>query len=381
MNTLLKILILLTLTAQSHGQTMKVEKYFEWYSKNYIINNPSFAHSDTEFVFSKQFNIPDGGNAIGRDKYLQDLLIKAKKDKRFADPIVSIINLKTKKLTAIDYGWTPSFSNDDNLILYAFQTEPITGYRVLAQTTKGNKIKIYNRTKKLYEVVATPNKTFLLDPEFFDPSSISYKLGAAVNGSYSAGIGLNIINLLTKKTDTILRPNQKFGNFPLVGAIQKYNNDICFTLCEPQDSFTYRHLLLRPKGVIIDFGEGYLKNLDLKVAISKQNNILYLDDDHDHISDTNFLIKYNQNIQVSKKPLLFEYHNAYLSPNGQYMFYDDYKSNFYLINLETFEKVKIVLPDSEIHSVTWSPDYKKFAVVQDHETISDTDKIRMFKIR
>jgi len=263
MNILPKILIPLTLTVQSHGQAMKVEKYFEWYSKNYIINDPSFAHSDTEIVFSKQFNIPDGGNAIGRDKYVQSLLIKAKKDKRFADPLISVINLKTKKLTTIDYGWTASFSKDDDLILYAFQTEPITG-RVLAQTTKGNNIKIYNRTKKLFQVIARPNKTFLLDPEFFDSSSISYKVGAAVNGSYSAGTGLNIIHLSSKRTDTILKPNQKFGNFPLVGAIKKYSNDICFTLCKPQDSFTYRHMLLNSKGVIIDFGEGYLKDLDSK---------------------------------------------------------------------------------------------------------------------
>ncbi|HEU0064707.1 MAG TPA: hypothetical protein VFQ58_06735 [Flavisolibacter sp.] len=381
MNKLLKILILLTLTVHCHGQTMKVEEYFEWYSKNYIINNPSFAHSDTEFVFSKQFNIPDGGNAIGREKYVQGLLIKAKKDKRFADPVVSIINLKTKKLTAIDYGWTPGFSKDDNLILYTFQTKPITGYRVLASTTKGNDIKIYNRSKKLYEVIAIPGKSFFLDPEFLGPSGISFKVGAAVNGSYGGGTGLNIFNLSTKKTDTILRPNQKFGNFSLAGAIQKYNYDICFTSCEPVDSFTYRYLLRNPKGVIIYFGKGYLKDLDLKVAINEQDNILYLDDDHDHVSDTNFLIKYNQNIQVSKTPLLFEYNKAYLSPNGQYMFYEDSKSNFYLINLQSFEKVKIILPDREIHSITWSPDFKKFAIVQDHETFTDTDKIRLFKIR
>ena len=381
MNILSKLLILLTVAVQSHGQTMKVEKYFEWYSKNYIINNPSFAHSDAEVVFSKQFNIPDGGSAIGREKYVESLLLRAKKEKRFADPVVSIINLKTKKLTTIDYGWTPSFSKDDNLILYASQTKPITGFRVLEETTKGNKIKIYNRKKKLYEVLATPNKTFLLEPEFFDSSRVSYKVGAAVNGSYGAGSGLNIIDLSTKRTDTILRPNQKFGNFPLVGAIRKYNNDICFTLCNPKDSFTYRHLLLNPKGVLIDFNEGYLKDLDSKVVVDDEDHILYLDDDHDYVTDTNFLIKYNQNIQVSKKPLLFEYHNAYLSPNGHYMFYDDYESNSYLINLETFEKVKIVLPDREIHSVTWSEDCKKFAIVQDHETISDTDKIRLFKIR
>lgn len=360
---------------------MKVEKYFEWYSQKHYINNPSFAYADTEMVFSKQFCIPDGGNAIGRDKYLQSLHIKAKKNKRFADPVVSILNLRTKQVTAIDFGWTPVFSKDNNIILYAFQTEPITGYRVLVKTTKGNSIKTYNRTNKKYEVIATPNKDFLLDPAFLDSSTVSYKVGAAVNGSYGGGAGLNLINLTIKETDTILKPTQKFGQFPLAGEIQKYKNNICYTLCEPLDSFTYRYTLRNKTSILVDFGEGSLKNLDSKVAIDEHNNILYLDDDHNHVSDTNFLKTYNQYLEVSKKPLLFEYHNAYLSPNGQYMFYDDYKSNFYLINLQTFEKVKIALPDREIHSVTWSADYKKFAIVQDHETISDTDKIRLFKIK
>ena len=198
-----------------------------------------------------------------------------------------------------------------------------------------------------------------------------------MNGSYGAGSGLNQIDLITNINDTILKPKEQFGNFPLVGALRKYDNSRCYTICQPLDSFTYRHLFANSNGVIIDFGDGYLKNLDSKVVIDDQNNILYLDDDHDMVADTNFLKKYNHYLEVSKRPLLFEYHNAYLSPDGKYMFYDDYKSNFYLLSLQTFEKIKIVLPDREIHSVTWSDDCKRFAVVQDHETLSDTDKIRL----
>ena len=374
------ITILLVIIFQSFGQTIKVEKYFEWYSKNYILNSPSFAHSDSELVFSKQFNIPDGGDAIGQEKYVEELLIKAKKQKRFADPVVSVINLRTKKVSGIDYGWTPSFSRDDNSILYVFQTKPITGYRVLAKTMAGNNIKIYNRTAKSYEVIAIPNKTFLLEPEFLDSTSVSYKVGAAVNGAYGAGAGLNIINLSTKKIDTILKPVKRFGNYSLAGAIHKYNNAICYTLCEPTDSFTYRHMLVNPQHVIIRFGEGYLKDLDEKVVIKGQNEVLFLDDDRER-SDRKYLILYRQNIQVSKRPIAFEYNKCYLSPNGQYMFFDDFKSNFYLIDLQTFYKTRIVLPQREIHSITWSDDCKKFAVVQDHESLSNTDKIRLFEIK
>jgi hypothetical protein len=381
MKGLVKIFTLCACSVQIYGQALKVEKYFEWYRRNHIIISPTFAYSDTEFVFSRQFYIPDGGSAIGREEYLQELSLRAKTEKRFADPVVSILNINTKEITEIDYGWTPSFSKDDKLVLYTFQAEPITGYRVLAKTLKGNEIKIYNRTLKSYEVIAVPGKTFLTDPCFFDSVSITYKVGEAVNGSYGDGAGINIINLAKKQTDTLLKAAEKFGNYPLAGSIRKYKNTICYTLCDPVDSFTYRHLLVSPKGVIIDFGKGYLKGLDSKVIIDDQSNVLYLDDDHTFSHEKNFLVKYDANLKVSKKQIKFRYHQAYLSLDGKYMFYQDYNSGFYLVNLNTSEKAKITLPNREVHSVTWFAGCRKFAIVQDHEGMPDTDKISLFDIK
>src|SRR5215217_7869805 len=122
MKNLLHTIIFLTWVTFAFGQTPKATKYFEWYKKNYIIQNPSFAHSDTEILFVRQFYIPDGHDAEGREAHVESLLSKADKEKRFADPVVSILNLKTEKLTQVDYGWTPSFSSDDKKIIYSYQT-------------------------------------------------------------------------------------------------------------------------------------------------------------------------------------------------------------------------------------------------------------------
>ena len=233
----------------------------------------------------------------------------------------------------------------------------------------------------MFEVLAFSKQAFPLDPEFLDSVSVSYNVGAAVNGAFEGGVGLNIINLITQKIDTIVRPVKKFGNFASVGVIHKYKNSICYTLCDPLDSFTYRYMLVDSQREIISFGEGYFKDLDGKVVIRGQNDVLFLDDNHEMRSDKDFLIVYRQNIQVLKKPITFKYSKGHLSPNGKYMFYDDLKSNYYLIDLETFNKTRIMLPQREIHSVTWSADCQKFAIVQDHESLSNTDKIRLFKIK
>jgi hypothetical protein len=120
------------------------------------------------------------------------------------------LNLKTKKITTIDYGWTPSFSENDSLILYTFQKKSLFKKRVLAQTMDGNNIKLYNRNSKKSEILVNPKNNFLLNPEFLDSIIVIYNLGAAVNGACEGSVGLNTINIKTKKTEAIYTPKIKF---------------------------------------------------------------------------------------------------------------------------------------------------------------------------
>jgi WD40 repeat protein len=376
----------LTWTSFAFGQAPKATKYFEWYKKNYIIQNPSFAHSDTEILFVRQFYIPDGHDAEGREQYVESLLSKADKEKRFADPVVCVLNLKTKKLTQVDYGWTPHFSADDKRIVYSYQTIPISGKRVLAETLKGNTIKIYNRLAKRYETIATPDKTFLLDPIFLDSSTVIYKIGDAVNGAYGGGVAFNKINLKTKKIETIYPIKKNHGLFNLVGDLYQSDNGAYYTVYIPQDSTewmanNYSHLLLSSSGVVHDFGKASFKDLDGKYAINKEGNLLFLDDDHELRADKNLLIKYKGNKVVSKKELTFEYNKASLSPNGKFLLYYDYDNHIFLMDTETFKKVKLVLPETEVYSIAWSDKSDKLAIVQGHGKLQDTDLITLFNVK
>lgn len=368
------------------GQAPKATKYFEWYKRNYIIQEPSFAHSDSEILFVRQFYIPDGHDAEGREQYVGDLLSKADKEKRFADPVVCVLNLKTRKLTQVDYGWRPGFSADDKRIVYSHQTVPVSGKRVLAESLNGNKIRIYSRQTKQHETIASPEKSFLLDPVFIDSVHVIYKIGDAINGAYGGAVAFQKLNLVTKKVETLYPVKKDHGLFNIVGDIYQGNNNIYYAVYIPQDSVSwmaneYSHLLLSPTGIVHDFGKASFKNLEGKYAIDEEGNLIVLDDDHDLNADKNLLIKYKDNNVISKNELTLEYHKASLSPNGKYILYYDYNKNVFLMDTETFTKIKLLLPQTEIYTVTWSKKSDKLAIVQGQGKLQDTDLITLFGVK
>jgi WD40 repeat protein len=379
------LIIGVTCISIASGQTPKATKSFEWYKKNYIIQNPSFAHSDSEIVFVRKFYIPDGHDAEGREQYAESLLSKADKEKRFADPVVCLLNVKTKKLTQVDYGWTPKFSPDDKRIVYSYQAIPISGKRVLAATLNGNTIKIYNRLFKQYKTVAFPDKTFLLDPIFLDSSTVIYKIGNAVNGAYPGGVAFNKINLMTKKIETLYPVKKNHGLFNLVGDIYQNGERAYYVVYIPQDSASwmannYSHLLFASSRIVHDFGKSSFKNLQGKYAVDKEGNLLVIDDDHEFTADKNVFVKYKGNNVVFKKELTFEYHKVSLSPNGQFLLYYNYDNNIFLMRTDTFKKIKLTLPETDVYSIEWSNKSDKFAIVQAHEKYQDTDLITLFDV-
>jgi len=386
MKTLLQTIILLTAAIGAFGQTPTVTKYFDWYKKNYIIQHPAFAHADTELLFVRQLYIPDGHAGEGRKQYIESLLSKAGKEKRFADPVVAILNLRTKKLTPVDYGWAPSFSPDDKKIVYSYQSVPISGKRVLAETLTGNNIKIYNRLSKKHDIIASPEKTFLLDPIFLDSTTIIYKVGDAVNGAYEGGVAFNQINLQTK-TNKPLYPVQKdHGLFHLAGGIYRICNETYYTVYIPQDSSSwmannYAHLLLHSNGIAHDFGKGPFKSLEGKLGIDKEGALLYLDDDHQLKAEKNMLIKYKDNKIVYQKELEFEYHKASMSPNGKYLLWYDYDNGIFIMDTDSFTSTKLALPETEVYSIAWSDSSTRLAIVQGHEKLADTDLISLFRLK
>jgi WD40 repeat protein len=107
--------------------------------------------------------------------------------------------------------------------------------------------------------------------------------------------------------------------------------------------------------------------------------LIFLDDDHELIADKNLLIKYKDNKIVYKKELKFKYSKAWLSPHGKYLLY--YDNDIFLMNIDSFKKVKLKLPQTEVYSIAWSEDEGRLAIVQGHQTLEDTDLISFFNLQ
>jgi len=259
---------------------------------------------------------------------------------------------------------------------------PISGYRIIASTSNGNEIRLYNRNTRKKKVIASPEKSSFMYPIFVDSTHILWEISEPVNGSYGGGSGLVLYDIAKQRSETIRHPVYAYKKYSIIEGIYRWRNSIAYIITLPVDSFYSYHSKFESNGtVIVDLQKEEYKDLFSKVAVDSNGNILYLDDDHELRSEKNYLIRYNSSgKQIGKKELPFKYDHAYMSPSAAYLLYVGLDEHFYLVNLKTFRKVRMPLPARELHSITWSQDCGKFAVVQDSEEFGDTDVLWLFRI-
>src|SRR5690606_812240 len=110
-----------------------------------------------------------------REKATVSHLPKASENNRLFDPVVSVFDYKTRRLTLIDYGWAPVFSTNNNRLAYAYQLNPLQKQdRLYAQAYQGNSIRVFNRSARHAEEVARPLNSYLLSPFFTDSLKLIY---------------------------------------------------------------------------------------------------------------------------------------------------------------------------------------------------------------
>jgi WD40 repeat protein len=367
-------------------QTPNMKKEFEWSRRNFIILDPEFSNSENEITFSNQFYIPDGHYAEGREEYLDSLYKIIKNEPRIADPVVSILNLKTKQLNKIDFGWTPSFSPNDQLVVYTYQKNPISGKRVLAATLKGNYIKLFSRRDTTKTTLISPETTFLMNPTFLDSTNVVYKIGDAVNGDFGGAIGLNNINIINRKTQVLFSPKKDYGYYNLVGKIFNQSNSPEFMIYTPQDkgykwiANEYGYELRNINGVVCNFGNNQFTSFDSQVSVDNKGLITIIDNRSNLRSDPPYIVYFNNKKEINRMPLKEEISHAFLSPDGNFLVYINADSDLYLMNMKTQDKIKVNSDHSEFYGLVWAKSSKKFAIVSSDEKYIGTDKLTIYRI-
>ncbi len=373
-----------------YAQPPKVEPAGEWFQQGYYILNPVFGRTTTEIAFARRLSGKD--SSINPQKTFvagatASYLPKSSTGARQLDPVISILNYKNKQFTLVDYGWGPAFSTNDNRLAYAFQQTPLQRPdKLYAETYKGNTIKIFNKSTRKIEEVAKPANSYLLDPFFVDSLKLVYKTGDRVNGPYGGAVSFSEVDLASKRTRLVRQPGIRYRLYELMGEPYLVRNQLAYIIYSPADSGTgmaseYQHLLLSGKDTLHDFGIRKFTNLNYKYAVNASQELLFLDDEHFMAEDTNYLVKYKKDRLIEKKPLNPDYFRGYLSPDGRWMFYLTQEAGAFLVNTKDLSRVEMIIPKKDLHAVVWSADGNKLALVQDHESLTGTDKLLIFTLR
>ncbi|MDO7846775.1 hypothetical protein Q5H92_10435 [Hymenobacter sp. M29] len=365
-------------------------KDFSWQQPNRSILQPAFSHSGRELAFVQQFHIPDGDESEQREGVAESRLAKVASNQRLADPVVSILHIATQRIDSVDYGWDPSFSPGDSLLAYAYQHTPISGKRVLAETLKGNSIRVYERRARKRVTIALPKQGYLLQPAFANPNTLWYQQGNAINGSYGGGTGISQYNLRSKRDSVVEAPQKHYGYFNIIGSFHPVPRGLAYVVWQAADkgfesnwmANEYDASLKSRSGLLHQFKKMPFKNVDSRVAITSTGDVVYLDDQHSLRKEKNYFYQYHGAVIVSRKLFPEEYHEAYLSPNGRYALVCTYENTAYLLDIATLKKTPMELPvDTEVFNAVWSDTSERLVVVQSTSGASqDTDVLSVFTI-
>lgn len=365
------------------SQNAKLEKYYEWFEKDYIIKDISFDNEGKNIAIAKEFKIPSDEDAIDKEDEIEKIHKKIKENPRYADPTIYIMNLESREMIEVDYGNEVEFSFDGKKLGYIHQLQPLSGLRELATTLKGNTLNIYNIENKTKEILATPQDNFLMNPQFIDDKNMVYQIGDAINGSYGGGVGINKISIENKTIEEISSVTKTHNLFNIISSILIKGSDVFYLEHIPQDESTYmsseyQQILKKNKDVFYDFGVFEYERLKNTYAIDDNNRLIVFNNEID--AEMPAVSIYVNNEEVETKEIDIEYiTKGTLSPNGKYLICQDYSMSISLIDIDIMEVTVLELPKTSLYQVKWSRNCDRFAIIQEYDKLVFTDIMTLFR--
>lgn len=196
--------------AAATGQSrLPIGRVLTWSQPGTEIDSMSFSRDGRFIAMVSRAHEADGDEAEGLpESYFRTMKERKRKDPRFADPVIKMIDLKGKTVCEVSFGWNPSISPDDKQLAYSRQVKPISGLRVVAETEAGNDIQLFDCQTKESRRIAAPDKGYLDNPSFVeDGSALVYTQNEAVNGAFAGAIGVERLDLRLDRKSTLLREN------------------------------------------------------------------------------------------------------------------------------------------------------------------------------
>jgi hypothetical protein len=197
---------------------------------NYEIYHPQISADNSLVAFTRKLHAPDGHEAeLFSEDELRQFAQRRDINPRMEDPEIVLMHLADKSKRFIDYGWNPVFSRDRTKILYAHQTKPITGYRVLAATLAGNEIREYDMATQTIVTAARPRSGYLSAPISAENGATAFYLSEEVNGAWGGDIGGAMVGAAAEEQKILYAPMREHGLYHLIKQFDLLG-DRCFVL-------------------------------------------------------------------------------------------------------------------------------------------------------
>jgi WD40 repeat protein len=195
--------------AAASQSRLTIRRVLTWSQPGTEIDSVSFSPDGKFIATVSRAHEADGDEAEGLpESYFRTMEERNRKNPRFADPVIKMIDLKGETVCEVSFGWNPSISPDDKELAYSRQVKPITGLRVLAETEAGNDIQLFDCKPKESRHIAGPDKGYLDNPLFVeDGGALVYTQNEAVNGAFAGAIGVQRFDLRLNRESTLLRQN------------------------------------------------------------------------------------------------------------------------------------------------------------------------------
>ncbi|GAB3244737.1 hypothetical protein GCM10027346_42650 [Hymenobacter seoulensis] len=358
--------------------TPVVEAYFSWHQAGRYILDIDFAPRTSELALVLQYQ----RQPVSHDGPPPPLPV----NDRSEDPTISLLRTDTRQLIRVDYGWTPTFSPDGQLLAYSYQMRPMPNRRALASTFTGNPIRIYDRTTRRVTTVARPARTFLFEPRFASPQELVYQIGDTVNGSYAGGVGLLQLNLRTQRTDTLYAVQRSHGHYHLLGGVWPGAGELYYSVAVPQDhsiwmANAYEHQLYTRRGLAQSFGLSSEAYVDDLIGLRPVGEAVLVGQGQD-TADTRYYLSYwRKGKGQRERALPSQFTKAVLSPDGQYLFYLTQEGQAFVLNTDTFQQTTLSTGEAEVQTVQWAADSRRLALIQSSEKLPATDVVHLYRLR
>jgi hypothetical protein len=242
--------------------------------------------------------------------------------------------------------------------------KPISRLRVLAETLKGNEIRVFDREQKTITTLVKPVSGHLSDPIFApDGKFVVYSMGDAINGAFGGNVGIGRVSVESKANEILYPRTKNYGLFHLLSQKLFVSGTLFAIRSKPTGpgfylARSYVSELVKvgpPASVVYSWGEREIdEQTPIAFGAAADGGLL--------VYDSGWRKPGDRLVPRKGPPPKAKEDPGVPSPDGRLLVQSS-ESIVVLRNLSTGKTLRSFDLKGDIQTLTWSPDSRRFASI------------------